>query len=132
MSFDSSGNLYVSDGLTVNEYAPGARTAGAKYIGIGTPAGIALDSGGNLYVASSNGNKVDAFAPGSTALSNTLTGLDSPRFLAFDSSGNLFVSNFNGNTVSEFAQKWSGKFAPHRDCESIDAQLYSRFRGSNR
>ena len=113
IAVDSSGNLYVTndgslyggaDSITV--YAPGSNgnavpSATLFALGLDTPAGIAVDSGGNLYV--SNGGSTDGdlgsvtvYPPDNTLPSATIgsdTGLDEPSGITVDSSGNIYVTN---------------------------------------
>jgi len=88
------------------------------------PSAIAFDSGGNLWVADSGGNRVLEYkAPFSiheaasivigqssfTTLDSatTSTGLNTPNSLAFDSSGNLWVVDSSNNRVVEYKAPFS-------------------------
>jgi hypothetical protein len=143
---DSSGNLYVADysNNRVLYYASGSATATRVYgqfssfsttvtnnngSGVsGTPSannlngptGLALDSGGNLYVADDTNNRVLYYASGSTTAtrvygqggsfsSNTgnnggisATSLNQPNGVALDSSGNLYVADWYNNRVLSY------------------------------
>jgi sugar lactone lactonase YvrE len=67
------------------------------------PNGVALDSGGNLYVTT-NDNVIEVFAPDGTDLGVfASTGVNNAMGLAFDRSGNLYAANFGTNTVEQFA-----------------------------
>jgi hypothetical protein len=77
------------------------------------PNGIALDSGGNVYV-STNENTIEKFSPDGIDLGVfASTGLNLALGLAFDRSGNLYAANFGSNTVEKFAPNGSdlGVFA---------------------
>ncbi len=119
IALDASGNIYVAndgsenggaDAITVypagsnGNVVPSATIDGSK-TGLDFPAGIALDSSGNIYVANdgsedggtdtvtvypagSNGN----VAPSAT-VSGSNTGLDDPQGIALDTSGNIYVTN---------------------------------------
>ena len=91
LAFDSSGNLWVSDGFgfssgdsRVLEYSPGFST--------GEAASLVL---GQQDFTHGEWNQCDCDSPtGST--------LDAPAGLAFDSSGNLWVADAGNNRVLEF------------------------------
>jgi sugar lactone lactonase YvrE len=140
IALDSSGNLYVGDNGTIRKITsagvvstfvglPGALTppndlvvvaitsvppAGTGgEIDIGA-SGIAVDSSGNLWVAT--GGSVMMVTPGGTATTyagglfsgsgptevdgiGTQAVFDSPDGIAIDSSGNLYVADFDGDTL---------------------------------
>lgn len=92
---------------------------GATPTGLVGPFSLAFDSGGNLWVADSSGNRILEYtAPFSTgeaasvvigqssftslASATTSTGLDVPNGLAFDSGGNLWVVDSYNNRVLEY------------------------------
>ncbi len=73
-----------------------------------SPAGIAFDHSGNLWV-SNNGGVIDEFTPAELAASgvaaptDTITnGTIEPDAVAFDGAGNLWVSGYNG-AIAEYA-----------------------------
>jgi sugar lactone lactonase YvrE len=148
VTFDGQGNLYVADGLNsrVLEYddplthdASADRVFGqADFIhgafnrgnispganSLGTPAGMALDAQGNLYVADYGNNRVleyddpwthDAsadrvfgqadFTHNVANLGNSspsATSLNSPSGVAVDAQGNLFVADYSNSRVLEY------------------------------
>jgi hypothetical protein len=70
---------------------------------LNSPTGLAIDSEGDVWVASNGGNGLAAFGPNGTyALTITTGGLNQPWGIATDGSGNLWVSNHGANTISEF------------------------------
>ncbi len=133
IALDASGNIFVLSGaenrITVypplesstgilNE-APIASIAGSKTL-LDRPAGIALDSQGNIYVANNLGRpvvphesydrgKVTIYPAGSygnvapiATISGAETGLAYPIGIALDSGGNIYVSNlYTANTSSD-------------------------------
>ncbi|HTL16953.1 MAG TPA: NHL repeat-containing protein [Patescibacteria group bacterium] len=104
---DASGNLYVSfagnnlaGGGYIAKFAPnGTRTLFAS--GLFLPAGFALDSGGNIYVADLGSGSIFRFTPGGTKTTFT-TGLSAPRSLAFDSNGILYAGEFGTHDIVKF------------------------------
>ncbi|HTK10251.1 MAG TPA: NHL repeat-containing protein [Ktedonobacteraceae bacterium] len=140
LALDSSGNLYVAD--TTNNrvlYFPSGSTTATRVYGQGgsfttnsgnkggvgpdtldTPAGVSLDSSGNLYVADTNNNRVLFFLAGSTTATGVYgqggnfnssnvnhgsldaMGFDHPSDLVLDSSSNLYVADPGNNRVLYF------------------------------
>ena len=127
LAFDSSGNLYIADDNNheVEKVTPsgqlsifaGTGVSGAPTPGLATssklsnPAGIALDSAGDVYIADQGNNVIEKVTP-SGQLSIFATGFSTPYNIAFDSSNNLYVADAGnqriakvtpGGTVSTFA-----------------------------
>lgn len=117
MALDSRGNLYVESfvsgvGSSIDVYpsgsngnvSPAAIIVGAD-TGLYAPSGIALDSGGNLYVSNSqagidNGGSATVYPAGSSGdavptatITSNYTGIDLPAGIAVDSKGNIYVAN---------------------------------------
>ena len=128
LAFDPAGNLYVSD--TGNHTIRKITTAGvvSTFAGVpgaggflnglagsawfNSPLGIAVASGGAVYVADSgnhcirkiSGGVVSTFAGspqnwGSADGKGTQAQFNGPLGLAFDAQGNLFVSDANNDTI---------------------------------
>ena len=72
------------------------------------PAGLAVDGGGNLFVANANTNQIvrfnaaasSSFKPG--AITTFASGLHAPGDMAFDEKGNLFVADQGEQQILEF------------------------------
>lgn len=63
-------------------------------IGVSDPAGLAVDNGGNLYVAEQGRERVDMFQKGRVTPSKTYTaGIDGPVGVAIGKDGTLYVAN---------------------------------------
>ncbi len=125
MVFDSSGNLFVSNGSakTIKKVSPsGVKSTFASDVDV---AGMAFDAAGNLFV-SQKSQDLDAgeaaifqFAPdGSRKV--FASGLSNPQGLAFDSAGNLYVAVPSRNLILKFTPDGrqttfaSGISKPHR------------------
>jgi sugar lactone lactonase YvrE len=77
-------------------------TGTASTIGTGiTPAGVATDLNGNVYVADSVGNKVLKGASSGTTLTTLFGGLNNPGQVAVDNAGNVYVANTGGSSIIE-------------------------------
>jgi uncharacterized protein (TIGR03437 family) len=131
LAVDSGGNLYISDGE--NHVIRKVNTAGiiSTIAGNGTPgflgdggqatkaelnfpAGIALDSAGNLYIADSSNSRVRKVTPAgiiSTFAGNgnvsysgdgvqaTTTAVDRPEGITVDSAGNVYIAETSDSRI---------------------------------
>jgi sugar lactone lactonase YvrE len=112
----SSGNVVTFAGNGSNSWADGNRLPYLDGIGkaasFNSPAGLAFDAAGTLYVADTNNHRIRKVAPDGTV--STLAGsgmaawadgtgtgasFNSPFGLAFDSAGNLFVADSSNNRI---------------------------------
>ena len=121
MVFDSSGNLFVSNGKanSIKKIAPlGVKTTFATDLdvdgmavdafgnlfvsNISHPKGLAFDSLGNLYLAYPDHNSILKFTPDGSR-TTFASGIGHPYRLAFDASGNLFVTDPTANSIFEIS-----------------------------
>jgi sugar lactone lactonase YvrE len=133
LALDSSGNLYIADfaNNVVREVSSGiiltiAGAFNAGYFGDGTaatsallnsPASVALDSAGNLYIADSYNHAIRKVTL-STKIISTVAGNGTPGYsgdgsaatgaqlflpwgVAVDSSGNIFIGDSGNNVIRE-------------------------------
>jgi DNA-binding beta-propeller fold protein YncE len=71
-----------------------------------TPALIAFDKKGNLYVTNMPINAIRKFSRSGVDLGNfATTGLNQPAGLAFDKRGNLYVSNRGDGTIRVISRR---------------------------
>jgi uncharacterized protein YjiK len=145
---DANGNMYVTndaddingDRVTIypagssGNSAPSAVIAGSN-TGLAFPAGIAVDSSLNIYVANKATDSVTVYAPGSNGnvvpsktISGPSTGLDTPSGIAIDSSGLIYVTNEGGYeggnlSVTVYATGSSGNATPVTTIAGSTTQL---------
>jgi sugar lactone lactonase YvrE len=114
VAVDSAGNVYVADAnnYAVREVTPaGVVTTFAGQLGVsgnqngtgtgaqfGVLGGIAIDSGGNLYVTDDTYGTVRKITSGGVVTTLVASGLNQPEGLAVDSAGNVYVADA-GNFV---------------------------------
>ncbi len=101
MAIDGSGNVWLNGGPQVisNSGAQLNQIFGAW----NSPAGVAVDSGGNAWIVDSANNNLHKITNGLTQTVYTGGGLSRPQGVAIDGGGNVWVANRNGNSVSEFS-----------------------------
>ena len=130
VAIDPSGNIYASEGQFVRKVIAGgavvliagsgaSRTFGgdggqATAARLHTPAGVAVDSAGNTYIADSANHRIrrisaagiistfagtgDAGSKGDNG-SATLAQLNDPQSVALDSAGNLYIADTGNNAL---------------------------------
>ena len=157
---DAAGNLYIADqnnnrvrevdassGLIRTVAGNGSAAFSgdggpATSAGLDGPAGVAVDSAGNLFISDTGNNRVREVLAGSGAIVTvagdgtasfggdggpaTAAGLDTPLGLALDSASDLFIADASNNRVREIpsgsgliftvagdgAGSWGGDFGP--------------------
>jgi sugar lactone lactonase YvrE len=101
------GTFFVSyySANTIEEFSPAGVDLGAfANTGLNNPQGMALDSGGNLYVVNAHNNAIEKFSPTGVDLGVFAnTGLNNPVDLVIDQNGNFYASNNSGDTVEKFS-----------------------------
>jgi hypothetical protein len=92
--FDRAG---VSDPTDEGALIPDATTPTIGEPIVSEPVGVAVNSNGDVYVASAGTGTVAEFSPTGTVINPTLiTGLSAPEALAIDAAGNIYVAGRSG------------------------------------
>jgi DNA-binding beta-propeller fold protein YncE len=123
MGFAPDGTLYVTDLGSpyhrVHRFAPdGTLVASIGEEGMFSfPNGVAVDAGGNVYVADSNNGRLRIFAPDGTELGGVPRGaregdLGLPRGVAIDDAGRVYVVDTTGNDVQVYKLLVAGERTP--------------------
>jgi len=129
VAVDAAGNLYVTDAgnATIRKITSAgvvttlAGTAGVRgstdavggAASFGSPAGIAVDAAGNLYVADTSNSTIRkitsagsvstlagaAAAPGNANGTGSAARFDLPRGVTVDAAGNVYVADTNNSTI---------------------------------
>ncbi len=131
VAVDAAGNIYIADAFNnrIRKVVPAgtistiAGTGFATYSGdngpataaaLANPSGLALDAGGNLFIADISNNRVRKITPGGTittvagdgttgyggeGVTATATPVYGPQGVAVDSSGNLYIAEINNHRV---------------------------------
>jgi sugar lactone lactonase YvrE len=121
IAIDGSGNIYIADQPTaaIQEFPPnvsGSNVAPTRSITstnfLSAPYGIALGSGGNIYVTDPLGGPngtgaVDVFSASQSGnvqpirqITGAVSGLNQPYGIAVDGSGNIYVTNDSSGSSS--------------------------------
>lgn len=108
LAVDGPGNMFISDlpcGGRVLSLPTGSSTATLMpFVDAGTPAAIAVDAAGDVFVTDNQNPRVLELKAGtSRPMPLPFTGLKKPSGIAIDSSGNVFVSDASLNTVFKLA-----------------------------
>jgi len=119
---DSSNNIYATDGnadRTTNlvkkfnssgvfQFAFGTRGNGGGQFNVPGPAGVAVNSSGNIFVADPGNNRVQKFSSTGTFISSIGSSgsgdgqFSGPTGIAIDSSDNLYVADTGNNRIQKF------------------------------
>lgn len=112
IALSPSCNLFVTSGATVAEYAPPYTSAPVATItSVASPAALAFDAAGDLFISDGSANKVYEFNPpytGAAVATTNLPGGSAPLALALDSAGNLFVNQYGSSSIAEYAPPYTG------------------------
>jgi uncharacterized protein (TIGR03437 family) len=128
VAVDAAGNIYIADyqnsrirkvtpGGTITTVAGGG-TGGdagpATAASLNGPGGVAVDAGGNLYIADTDNNRIRKVTPGGTITTlagngqqgysgdggpATLASLKTPEGVAVDAVGNLYIADYQNKRI---------------------------------
>ena len=100
---DGNGNLYVADATNLD--VPKCRQAAGTPITVAQifipSTGVAVDAGGNVYVATNDAVTEYPFGGGTAVPLGS--GFSNPRGLAVDAAGNLYVADTGNARIVEVA-----------------------------
>ncbi len=105
LMLDASGNVLASMPLSgigsgaAIQVSPGNQTTIGS--GLKSPNQVAVDAGGNVYVADPGFSGVQMYAKGSSTATSVGTGLTAPTGVAVDGAGDLFIADGGSGTVVE-------------------------------
>jgi sugar lactone lactonase YvrE len=110
--------IYVFEATTGEPLVagPGGTPGLFKQLPAGSqPAGLAVDTAGNLYVANNGGTTVDVFDRSANPIDTISDGaqlLKLPSGLTFDESGDLFITTMAGANVLRYSGSNLSQFTP--------------------
>lgn len=123
--------LFFAKGANGN-VSPAGEITGSKTMLSIIPAGLAIDSHGNIYVANNTSNTITVYAAGAEgnvapirSISGSETQLKQPTGLVIDSHDRLYVANSQSNAVTIYAYNANGDVAPVRTISGKNTDLYS-------
>lgn len=104
IAVDSKGDIFASfTGGTVSAFKPGAKKPYETIGGFDDPAGIAIDSKNNVWVADTSASKIWMIPAGTKTVKDSgLKGIDGPVGIAFGLGDVLYVANFGPYNVTVY------------------------------
>lgn len=100
-ALDSLGNIYFADssrGL-IQEWVATTEQVVTLVSGLDQPSALAVDSGGNLYIATNGA--VSKWSPFTQQLTSFSTGFGSPIDLAVDTLGSVYIADYTNFAIAE-------------------------------
>jgi hypothetical protein len=121
---DASGNLYVTNGQTVVEYAPGSTSPSFTYSDeLQSPVDVTTNSRGNVYVADLDAEFVAEFPQNSNMISAyCYPGEVELASVAVDGSGDVFVAYFDGSGSGHIVEYRGGLSGCNGTVLGVDLQ----------
>lgn len=119
---DDSDNLFIpqyGNPGSLYEYAPPYNTVTASSSGLANSQGIAIASGGDVFVTGTN---LYEYTPPYTAAPTTFAGLSNSQSIAVDSSDHLYVGS--GSTLQVFAPPYTSASTPEYSVALASASSY--------
>ncbi len=102
---ESSTRMIAAVSMTSFIAVMSAAVAGAVIAGVGqlnSPGSVAVDGGGNIYVADSGNNSIKIFNSTGGLQQLQIGNLGAPQGVAVDTSGNIYVADTGNDSVKEF------------------------------
>ncbi len=103
VAVDPSGNIYFTFGSSIGEWTPTNNSVSVLVSsGLSFPLGLALDDGGNIYIADTGDNAIKEWTVANSNLTTLVSSnLSSPNSVALDRRGNVYFAT-GGNLIQEF------------------------------
>lgn len=125
------GFVVLTQGEGAPEYVTALGTKGIKEGEFNMPAGVAVDSSGNLYVLDTGNNRIQRISPEGKALGEIGDGagsgqgqLSGPLRMTFDHEGNLWVADTENHRLQSFDSQ--GKFLDEMGSLGQDPGQFSK------
>jgi sugar lactone lactonase YvrE len=106
-------NAHAGSGLAFRGLVQTLPTTGANALSF--PAGIVVDSAGDIFIADTGNNRIVEVNAQGTAAGFTITGvsaLSSPSGIALDSAGNLYIADMGNNRIVKATSSGAGAVVP--------------------
>ncbi|WP_212961275.1 S-layer homology domain-containing protein [Cohnella xylanilytica] len=92
-------NYYISTAAGSGTLGYGGDGGPATSAKLAAPYGVAVDGGGNIYIADRNNSVLRVVDPSGRISSVSVPGMYWPQGIAFDDSGNLYIANSGGLNI---------------------------------
>jgi len=113
-TFDANSGGARSGSITIGGQTLLVTQAGSAYVptgpqtvlvssGLSGPAGVAVDTSGNIFIADTNNNAVMTWTATNSALNALISsGLVNPSSVAVDKAGNIYIADAGNNAIKEW------------------------------
>jgi len=97
---NNTGDIYIAgDGGL--QMLPAGGVAAITIPGFTTPASVAVDAAGNVYVATNSGGAIDKILAGTNTIVPLTTGASAPTGVAVDAAGNVYFTEYSAADVKK-------------------------------
>jgi len=114
LSFDANSGATRTGTLTIAGLTLSVTQAGSTYVaanpvttlvssGLNSPAGVAVDGAGNVYIADTGNSAIEEWNATTQQLTTLVSsGLASPQNVAVDGAGNVYIADSGNNAIKEW------------------------------